>query len=797
MDEHTLRILEFSKILSMASAFAVTEPGGRQVLQIRPLNDAEKIRHHIALITESRIFFSEGRPFGIEHFEDLIPLFHRVRPADAVLEPFDVRSFLPLFYSAFNLKILSSDPSCAGIGQIASGLTTHPDLKKQIENAIDREGKISDKASPELARIRQGIKSCERKIQGVLEGILKQKDLAPHLQDYFLAERNSRWVIPVKIDSKGSVPGIIHDISNTGETVYVEPYSIQHLGNDLESYRAEEKLEEYRILRMLSSLIRVSLTEIEDDYAIVAEIDALQAVAGFSEQMNMSSPELNERGYVNIVGGRHPVLWNALKKDNRDNHLVPLNIEIGKDQSCMVITGSNAGGKTVALKTIGVLTLMALSGMHIPAQSGTTIPFLNQVLADIGDEQSIEQNLSTFSAHITRISQIVEKSSSRAMIIIDELGTGTDPEQGGALSCAILRKLRQKGAISLISTHLGMLKAFAHAQTGMMNSSMEMKEVIINGAAKYRPTYKLVMGEPGTSYAVEIAESLGLQKDIIREARGIMTGEGSAIESLISDLKQKNSELDIRLKEAEELKKEVDDLQSKVKDELLLIQSGKDRTMSEALKEAGEIIRKTRVEARDIVRAIKKCQASESANKLKALDKTHEEIKKMQKQYAPEKIRALRKVTEGQHVFINTLGTHGTVHSINKKARKCRVLVEGKEITVPISALAEPVEDLKKKQKASGKGSGPAALRDISDDMVVERELKVIGQRVDPAISLIERFLNDASLAGVNQVKIIHGIGEGILSRAIREYLQDHPLAAVARKGNEDEGGEAVTIVKL
>lgn len=797
MDDHTLRILEFNKILKMAAAFAVTEPGGMRVQQIHPLSDAGKIRHNIALITECRRFFSEGRPFGIEHFTDLSSLFQRVRPVDAVLEPLDLRAFLPLFYSAFNLNILSSDPSCEGIGMITSELTTHPELKKDIEHSIDREGRISDRASPELARIRQGIKSCERKIHGVLEGILRQKDLAPHLQDYFLAERNKRWVIPVKIDSKGSVPGIIHDISNTGETVYVEPYAIQHLGNDLESYRADEKLEEYRILRMLSSLLRTHLPEIEKDYAIVAEVDALQAVAGFSEQMNMSSPELNERGYVKIVGGRHPVLWNALKKENRQNSLVPLDMETGNDHSCMVITGSNAGGKTVALKTIGVLTLMALSGMHIPARSGTTIPFLSQVLADIGDEQSIEQNLSTFSAHITRIAEIVEKSSSRTMIIIDELGTGTDPEQGGALSCAILRKLRQKGAISLISTHLGMLKAFAHAQEGMLNSSMEMEEITVKGNTKYRPTYKLVMGEPGTSFAIEIAESLGLQEDIIREARGIMSGEGTAIESLIADLKQKSRELDIRLKDVDELKKEAVDLQSKVNNELSLIQSMKDRTIAEALKEAREIVRKTKVEARDIVRAIKKSQAAEQRNKLKDLDRKHEEIKKMEKEHAPEKVRPVHHAEEGQLVFIKTLKTHGIVNSVNKRARKCKVIVEGKEITVPLSALAEPEEKAKKKQTQSSGSSTPDVPGHAPDDIVVEREIKVIGQRVDPAISLIERFLNDAALSGANQVKIIHGIGEGILSRAIREYLQDHPLATVTRKGSEEEGGEAVTIVEL
>ncbi len=797
MDKHSFRVLEFDRILEMAAAFAVTAPGRNIVQKIRPLNNIDYTRQQISLISECRRLLSEGQPLGIERFEDLLTLFQRISPHDAVLEPMGLRAFLPLFYSALNLKQWSNNPSYRGLGMIVSRLTTHPDIKKAIDAAIDNEGKLLDEASPEISYIRKGIRSCESKIKKMLEGLLKQKELMPYLQDFYLAERNNRWVLPVKKDFKGNVPGIVHDISNTGETVYVEPYSILHLGNELESYRAEEKLEEYRILKRLCALLRDCLHEVEEDYHIVAGVDALQAIAGFSEQMEMSPPEINEKGFMTIIRGRHPLLWKTLRKENREADLIPLDLEIGRDNSCMVITGSNAGGKTVALKTIGVLNLMALAGMHIPAGSGSTIPFLKRILADIGDEQSIEQNLSTFSGHITRISEIIRQSSAHTLVIIDELGTGTDPEQGSALSCAILRKLKQRGALTLVSTHLGMLKAFAHSEPGMINSAMEMIEVSINGVKTYRPTYKLVMGEPGTSHAFEIAESLGMDADVIREARGFITDEGNKIESLISELKHKTAEFDNRLKETEKLKQEVEHLQSHLKEELSELKKMKQDTLTKALREAEDVVRKTKQEAREIIETLKKTPPPEQKKVIKELDKKLEEIVTIREQQFPEKIQPLKEVRKGQRVFVNTLRRHGIVLSVNEKARRCKVLVEGKEIVISITELSEPATDLAEHRTPPETRRGERPFAPASEYINLSGELKVVGQRVDPALSLIERYLNDASVAGIKQIKIIHGIGTGILSRAIRDYLKDHPLVESFRKGNEEEGGEAVTVVLL
>jgi DNA mismatch repair protein MutS2 len=791
MDKHTLRVLEFGKVLQMAAFYAVTVPGRNAVQNTVPLSNMGEIRSKIELVSECLRLIAEGRTTGIEHFDDLSSLMRKVRPANSLLDPTELRSLLPLFSSALSLSKMNEDSSCPGLASIVLELITHPHIVRAIEAAIDREWKIRDNASSELLSIRNGIRSCEKRIKKVLDGMLKQEDLEPYIQEFYLAERNKRWVIPVKRDFRSHVPGVVHDISNTGVTVYVEPYSIQQLGNELESLRSEEKLEEYRILKGLTSLVREHLHDIEGDYRIVSEVDALQSMAEFSRHMDMSPPALNERGYVKIISGRHPLLFRALQKESHEADLVPLDIEVGREHSCMVITGSNAGGKTVALKTVGVLTLMALSGMHIPAESGSEIAFLKNILVDIGDEQSIEENLSTFSAHITRISEIIRQSRDYSMVIIDELGTGTDPEQGGALSCAILRRLHQQGALTLVSTHIGMLKAFAHSEPGMVNAAMEMEEVKQGGVSRYRPTYRLIMGEPGMSHTYEIAELLGLDEGVISEARNFTGGGAGRIELLLSGLSEKKRKLDDRLKEAERLKRECELLQIKLKEDIRRVETGRKEKLTEALSEAEDIMRKAKREAWEIIENLKQASLKEAKQVVKELDRKIEEIAESGKRHSPEMTRRLKQVREGQRVFVVTLGKNGVVHSVMAKKKRCKVTVGEKRIEVAVSDLAEPVNDI-----GEGKRRVPYKDSGITADNI-HSEIKVVGYRVDPALSLIERYLNDAALAGLREVRIIHGIGAGILASAIREYLGDHPLVRSFREGSDEEGGAAVTLVEL
>lgn len=797
MDQHTFRVLEFEKVLQMIAALSITEPGRALIWEIKPLDTLEEVYTQIELISECRKLSSEGLSTGIEHFGDLSPLFRRLRPEDAVLEPSGLLSFLPLFYSATNLVKLREYVLSPRLGNLVSGLTTHPDLIKSIVNSLNSEGRIHDNASPALLDIRRGIRSLEKKIKMVLEDMLKKKELTPHLQDFYITERNNRLVIPVKRDSKGSVPGVIHDISNTGETIFVEPNASQQIGNELESFRAEEKLEEFRILQRLSSLLRDHLHEIESDYRTVAAVDRVQAVAGFSEKMKMSPPEINENRYLRIVNARHPVLWKTLKNKNREADLVPLSLEIGRDHTGMLITGSNAGGKTVALKTVGIVTLMALSGMHVPAESGTTIPFFRMVLTDIGDEQSIEEDLSTYSAHITRISEIVRLCNLHTMVIIDELGTGTDPEQGGALSCAVLRRLIRQGALTVVSTHLGILKAFASSEPGMINSAMEMEEVTVNGVTAYRPTFKLIPGEPGTSYAFEIAGSLGMDKDIISEARELLAGGGTEIESLLSELRRKSRELDIRMEENKKIREELSSLRRAAEEESMSIDMKKKAVRASALKEAAEIIRKTKGEAQDILKSMRKASLDEGRKLARGLDIKLEQLKREQKQCSLKEPEGLEEVREGQRVFIPALSAYGVIHAVNQNMKKCKVYVEGKEISVPFEDLAAAKSERNGEGFSSKRrGERPFAPPGLPEQEIsIASELNIIGQRVDPALSMIERYLNDGLLSGIRQVKIIHGIGAGILSKAVRDYAGEHPLVAKWRKGNEEEGGEAVTII--
>jgi DNA mismatch repair protein MutS2 len=795
MDQKTIRALEFDKVLRMASSFALTGPGSEAVRCIRPIQEPVDIISTSEAVSECRKVLSGGESSGIEWFDDLTTLFKKVRPEDSVLDPLELRAFLPLFHSSQSLARFGKDVSLRRLSSLTASLQSHPDIGHSIERSIAPDGYVADEASVELADIRRRIRTIETRMNRTLEGILARRDLKPHLQDHFITQRNNRWVIPVKRDSKGSVPGIVHDISNTGETLFIEPYEVQMLGNELESMRAEEKLEIYRILRRLTALLRDSMASIENDYAIVIELDRLFCIASFAEAMQMTQPVINERLLLRIIGGRHPLLWDILKRQGREEELVPLDFELGADADCMVITGSNAGGKTVTLKTAGVIVLMALSGMHVPAKPGTAIPFLTRVLADIGDDQSIEQNLSTFSAHIKRLNEIIGLSGHGTLAIIDELGTGTDPEQGGALACATLRTLRQKGAIAVVSTHLGMLKAFAHSEDRMINGSMEMEEIRDNGTRYYRPTYRLVIGAPGTSHALEIAGSLGLDPAVIEQAREFLQERDTGVDALIAELGRRTKELRDRIDDMRKQEEEVRRLKEKLRQELKHMEQKKKEAIAGALREAEQIV----LDARGRMnRLIDQAKRGEARARRKALEEAAMEVRKIRKMreaVQPEDLEKIEDVSEGQRVYIRILDKEGVVRSVDRKSGRCRVVVDGREVLVPVDSLFEPVSD----GKAISKRPSDDTSRKRPDlpEREVSDEINVVGQRVDPAVSIIERFLNDAAMANLGEVKIIHGVGTGRLAAAIREYLSGHPLCECWRVGAEEEGGAGVTVVTL
>ncbi|MBF0466152.1 MAG: endonuclease MutS2 [Nitrospirae bacterium] len=791
IDENTVRALEFSKILEIAASYAVTFAGRENILSLRPLSTPEEIQHATNFITEWCNLFAENNQTGIEPVSDLSLQFTTLKPENSIIEPIEIREFIPLFDSTYNLKRFATQHQYLITSELVSNLTTHPFIKKTIENSIDKDGLIVDTASNELYQIRSRLKSLDVRLRKLLDGILQRKDYSNHLQDFFITIRNNRSVIPVKKESKGQIPGVIHDISKTGETIFVEPYVAQTLGNEIESLKGEEKIEEFKIIKHLSSLIRAHLAEIEKDYQITVKIDAVSALSRYSEVCNMSAPEINTSGYVNIICGRHPILEHTLLRQHKSAQLVPLDVSMNNSVSAIVITGSNAGGKTVALKTIGVIHLMALSGMHVAAKSGSSIPFLRNIFVDIGDDQSIEDNISTFSGHLSRISRILTESDNRTLVLLDELGTGTDPDEGGSLASAIVKALMKKGSLVAVTTHLRALKLFAYSDPGVMVGSMEIESLTDEKGKKvFKPTYKLALGQFGQSHAFDIASNYGLSEDIVNDARAILSDSDSKLESLLSDL---HSELTLnkeKTKEVDALREELRALKSTLTTEIQSVRLTKKQAIKRAASEAEKLLLTAKSEAAEILKEIKTAEAEKAKLLVRELDHKIKEIKEIKESQLSQPLVPKLKVFPGKKVFLSGLKVVGEVVLVNEGKGRCTVLANGREIEISISALSEMDE------KSTQKTQHYRTLNETIDRNV-PTEINLIGKRVDPAVSDLERYLNDAVLASLKTVKIIHGLGTGALSKAVREHLSTHQLVQSFRKGETEDGGDAVTIAVL
>ncbi|NJD55704.1 MAG: endonuclease MutS2, partial [Nitrospirae bacterium] len=537
ISHNALQLLEFDRLLGIIAGSAHSEVSRNAVLDISPLPTAEDIRARVSLIEDIRRLIQQGSSLRLQEFHDIAPLLARVRPAGAVLEAVELASFIPLLDMAGEISTqVAGAEKCDALGRFTLDLTGQPDLHKTIAKSVDPEGNIRDSASSALASIRKELRKLEAGIQKRLEEMTREPSVAVFLQDDFITKRAGRWVVPVRMDSKGQVAGVVHDISKSGETAFIEPLAIIHSSNELENLAAEEKAEELRILRVISTMIREKANDIAAEFAIIVHLDMLNCIAQFAEHLHMEVPEIRDAGMISLVRARHPLLMLACRKTEGEAIVVPLDLRLGDDDTIMVITGSNAGGKTIAIKTAGLLLCMALSGMPVPASSSSVFPMVGLLLVDMGDEQSIENNLSTFSAHVRNIAMILETADERALVLIDELGTGTDPDEGTALACAVLKELKTKGCFVLATTHLVGIKGFVHRTAGMLNASMEFDKRTLT------PLYRLRTGEPGQSHAIEIAQKYGLSARVIGSAREMLGGNKVELDALMADLNQKRAE---------------------------------------------------------------------------------------------------------------------------------------------------------------------------------------------------------------------------------------------------------------
>lgn len=783
----TLQLLEFDRLLSIIAEAAHSEVSRNAVLNISPLLTAEDIRDRVSVIEDIRRIYQQGSSLHFQEFRDIAPLLARVRPSGAVLEAVELSSFIPLLDMAHELSSqVAQTEKCDDLRRLTMHLTGLPDLLRTIKKSIDYEGNIKDSASSALASIRKELRKLETGIQKKLEEMTRESSVSVFLQDDFITKRAGRWVIPVRMDSKGQVAGVVHDISKSGETAFIEPIAIIHLSNELENLAAEEKAEELRILRSISSVIRERADEIAAEFGIVVHIDILNCIARFAEQLRMEVPEISASRTVRLVKARHPLLTLSHRKTGREANVIPLDLELGNEDTIMVITGSNAGGKTISIKTVGLLLCMALSGMPVPAGSSSIFPMTGLLLVDMGDEQSIENNLSTFSAHVQNIAQILETVDERSLVLIDELGTGTDPDEGTALACAVLKELRASGCLVLATTHLMGIKGFVHRSEGMLNASMEFDKKTLT------PLYRLRTGEPGQSHALEIAQKYGLSEKIINAAREMIGGSKIKLDALMVDLNRKRAEYERLLDELMLREEEVKEKEQRAEQQIAEAAAKRKLMLADAYKESLDIVADIRRQMRDELESIRKIEKKELQERLKAVERKQKAVAEKLEEYNGDDSLPLRieEITVGDKVFVKSVGYDGTVSGIMEKVGRIKVISGSKEILVPVSDIRlkkgrEVAEREKKREPVS------------SSDEVVPSRITLVGMRVDEALSRLEPFLNHAALAGFQEVTIIHGVGAGILQRAVREHLEGHPLVKTFRTGDQSEGGAGVTVVTL
>ena len=783
----TLKRLEFDKILAGIAARCHSQVTRQRLMATMPLSDAAGIDAVSGRVAEIRTLAGLGIAIRLGEFEDIRPLLESLRPGGAFLAPLELLLFIPVLRAFSDIsRQFGPREDIPLLRSIDPPLKAFTDILEPLAASIDSDGSIMDSASPQLKEIRRAKRGLAARIRKKIEEIVRDNNIEIFLQDDFITQRSGRWVIPVRMDSKGMVKGVVHDVSSSGETAFMEPLEIIPFVNELENLNAEEKAEEIRILRQLSAWIREDATEIGGCFETLVTIDGLNAIAGFADQYGLEAARINTAGELRLAGARHPLLL-MMQRQGGLSRVEALDLELGGGESgsVMVITGPNAGGKTIALKTAGVLTLMALCGFPVPANGArSSFPLLDTLLVDIGDEQSIEQSLSTFSAHVARVAAILEQAGPRTLVLLDELGAGTEPQQGAAIACGVLRDLQQRGASVIATTHLTEIIGYVHRTPGMVNAGMEYD------AATYTPLYRLISGEPGHSHAIEIARRFGMPERVIAFAREMLGTAGADFTSLLAELHRRREELDQARRDLQSQQDRLQGSQQELDRRAAGIETARREAREKGWDEARELISISRRRMNELLEEFKREKRTEIIDKLRR--NGQELLEELAPRDARDDLVPLGEVAVGASVHIRSLGHTGQVLQIMAKQGKARVRAGSIELDVALSDLFAPLK--KSGDKAPRQ---PRAL--WKSDVVAEEqnEIKLIGLRVDEALDLLEPFLNHASLAGLHEVRVIHGLGTGRLRDAVREFLARHPLVEGSRAGEAREGRDGATVVTL
>ncbi|MDD6563637.1 MAG: endonuclease MutS2 [Clostridiales bacterium] len=790
-----LKILEFDKILERMQEYTESESVKKRIYKLEPFSDIEKARASQRETTESASTLLKlgNMPVNLS-VHDVRPSVKRAEQG-GVLTPRELMDISRVLYVARRTKSYLSEISeeCEILAGLRESLMTAKPLEDKINSCILSESEIADDASSELSAIRRKMKNLNGKIKETLNSMIHSAHYKKFLQDPIVSVRADRYVIPVRAEYKNEVPGIVHDTSSTGLTLFVEPMSVVNSNNEIRDLKNKEQREIEKVLAQLSGLVIENSHEIFVDVINLLELDFIFVKGKLSLDMNAAEPVLNDKGIINLKKARHPLI----DKDK----VVSNDISFGSDTDTLVVTGPNTGGKTVTLKTVGLLSIMASSGLHITAGESSDAAVFSKIYADIGDEQSIEQSLSTFSSHIVNIVKILKNVDNNTLALFDELGAGTDPTEGAALAIAILEHLRKKGVKTLATTHYSELKLFALTTDGVKNASCEFDVKTL------QPTYKLLIGIPGKSNAFAISRRLGLSDAIIERANTVLSDENIRFEDVIGELELSRVKASRDAEENARMKRELKDLREELEREREKLKKNKSRILDEAHREAKIIVMDAKSEANEIIRDLEKMRQKgiksgnieDKAKKARqALKEREDSIDEKMKRVSKPKtsfVEPPKNLKPGEIVKIIDLDQEVVVLKSPDKSGNVRVEAGIIKMDVHITNLKRV--DKSNEEKAKIAQYIPPVRTFDSKTKTATTELDVRGQYPEEAWANTEKFIDDCYLAGISPVRIVHGKGTGVLKKHIREMLKKHRYVVSSRPGIFGEGEDGVTVVEL
>lgn len=772
-----LEKLEFNKIKNILSSYAETDTGKKMCLNLQPSNNKEKVQKALDETTEAVALIYRKGNLPLESIGDISNYILNLKnqnflSAKALLELAALLKTSKTLKNYYFEKELNQTDS---LTNYFDHLYTNPNIEEKIFSAIIDENTFDDRASNALYKIRQQMRNTKKEIKNKLQSLLNSK----YLQEPIVTIRQDRFVVPVKSEYQTELKGFIHDTSSTGSTVFIEPISVFDLNNQLSELKNQESIEIEKILQILSSLFFDITNELENNFNLITILDFIFAKAKYSKELDCNCPKINDDKIIYLKNAKHPLLDQSIA--------VPITLEIGKTFSSLLITGPNTGGKTVTLKTVGLLITMTQCGMHIPASSESSIYLFDNIFADIGDEQSILESLSTFSSHMTHIINILNEATSNSLVLVDELGSGTDPIEGASLALSILEYLKEHNITVLATTHYHELKEYALLTDGVENASCEFDLETLS------PTYRLLIGVPGKSNAFAISQKLGLKPEILEKAKKLINSDTAKTEDLLKEIYDSKALIESEKEKTLQYSNKIEKLKQKLENEITDLEEHKKEYLQKAKQEAREILLSAKQEANDIIKEMEsEKNSSKNLNTLrnKLSSKLHEVNQTPEPQQEGTTELDESQIKPGTIVFVPKFNKNGTILSYPNQSKKFNIQIDNIKTTLTPSQITIAKNTETKKEIITKKQSNFAPKN-------VRTELNVIGMNIEESIFLVDKFLDEAALAKLETARIIHGKGTGVLGKGIQKYLKTHPHVKSYRYGTFGEGEMGVTIVEL